>query len=160
MSPTEPRDLSQQRANPSADHDDRGQSPPPRVPDSGAGAWLRDRSLGLFFLTLFLVSWVGQLFVEWRVFADEQRDHGADPRFWSADFWETFWQSTLENWQSEFLQIATFAIAAAYLVYKGSSESPDSSERMEAKLDALLVKQGVDPRTVEGGLPGKYRKTR
>jgi hypothetical protein len=157
MSPTEPRDPSPQGGLPQ--RRPRRQGTVPSADGSGMGTWLRDRSLGLFFLTLFLVSWVSQLFVEWRVFADEQRDHGADPRFWSADFWETFWQSTLENWQSEFLQIATFAIAAAYLVYKGSSESPDSSERMEAKLDALLVEQGVDPRTVEGSLPEKYRKT-
>lgn len=123
-------------------------------------AWVRDRSLGVLFVSLFLVSWVGQLYFEWKVFADEQDAHGASPVFWSADFWETFWQSTLENWQSEFLQLATFAIAAAYLVFKGSSESPDSSERMEQKLNALLERQGIDPEELEAELPPKYRKTR
>jgi hypothetical protein len=127
---------------------------------AGIQAWLRDRSLGVFFLTLFLVSWAGQLFFEWKVFADDQAEHGTAATFWSADFWETFWQSTLENWQSEFLQLATFAIAAAYLVFKGSSESPDSSERMEHKVDALLRAQGVDPADIEADLPLKYRKTR
>jgi hypothetical protein len=29
-----------------------------------------------------------------------------------------FWQATLENWQSEFLQLASFVILSAYLVYK------------------------------------------
>jgi hypothetical protein len=119
--------------------------------------WIRDRSLGIFFLSLFLVSWVGQLVVEWLTFADDQRSHGATAAFWSADFWETFAQSTLENWQSEFLQIATFTIAAGYLVWKGSSESPDSSERMEAKIDALLESAGVDPRAVESELPPKFQ---
>ena len=122
--------------------------------------WIRDRSLGIFFIALFLVAWVGQLFFEWRAFADEQGENGEAARFWSADFWETFWQSTLENWQSEFLQIATFTIAAGYLVWKGSSESPDSSERLEAKLDALLREQGIDPTAVEAELPLKHRRMR
>lgn len=94
------------------------------------------------------------------MYVDEQHEHDSTAVFWSADFWEGFWQSTLENWQSEFLQIATFTIAAGYLVRKGSSESPDSSERMEAKLDALLAKQGLDPKDVERELPPKHRRTR
>jgi hypothetical protein len=122
--------------------------------------WVRDRSLGVLFLTLFVLSWVGQLFFEWQVFVDAQRAHSEEAVFWSADFWEAFWQSTLENWQSEFLQVAAFTIGTAYLVYKGSSESPDSEERLEAKLDALLEQQGVDPKDVEATLPLKYRKTR
>lgn len=121
-------------------------------------AWIRDRSLGIFFISLFLVSWAGQLGFEWRTFVDDQRAHDASATFWSADFWDTFWQSTLENWQSEFLQIATFTIAAGYLVWKGSSESPDSDERMEAKLDALLEHAGLDPTGVEAQLPPKHHR--
>jgi hypothetical protein len=122
--------------------------------------WIRDRSLGLFFVGLFFASWIGQLVFEWLVFVDEQQEHDSEARFWSSDFWESFWQSTLENWQSEFLQIAAFTIAAAYLVLKGSSESPDGDERLEAKLDALLEKQGLDPQAIEDQLPPKFRKHR
>ena len=122
--------------------------------------WIRDRSLGVLFVTLFLVSWIAQLYFEWEVFADEEQSHGENPVFWSADFWQTFWQSTLENWQSEFLQLAAFTIGAAYFVYKGSSESPDGDERLEVKIDALLEHQGLDPQKIEDTLPPKYRKTR
>jgi hypothetical protein len=122
--------------------------------------WIRDRSLGLFFFTVFLVSWLGQLIFEWLNYVDEQREHDSEARFWSSDFWETFWQSTLENWQSEFLQLAAFTIAAAYLVLKGSAESPDADERLEAKLDALLEQQGLDPHEIERQLPAMYRKHR
>jgi hypothetical protein len=125
----------------------------------GLTDWLRDRSLGVFFLSLFFATWLAQLFVEWKVYADEQAEHGASAIFWSANFWETFWQSTLENWQSEFLQVAAFAIAAAYLVFKGSSESPDSDERVEAKIDAIIDHLGLDVRQIESELPAKYRKT-
>jgi hypothetical protein len=85
---------------------------------------------------------------------------GEEAAFWSEPFWVTFWQSTLENWQSEFLQLTAFTVAAAYLVFKGSSESPDGEERLEAKLDALLAQQGLDPKAIEETLPAKYRKTR
>ena len=123
-------------------------------------AWIRDRSLGLFFVSMFLATWIAQLVVEWQVFVDEQRQHDERALFWSADFWETFGQSTLENWQSEFLQLAAFTIAATYLVMKGSSESPDADERIEAKLDALLEKGGLDPVEIEKQLPPKYQRTR
>jgi hypothetical protein len=124
------------------------------------GKWVSGRSLGVFFVSLFLASWVGQLWFEWKVFLNDSREHGANAVFWSADFWETFWQSTLENWQSEFLQIAAFTIATAYLVYKGSSESPDGEERLEAKLDALLEQSGLDPSEIEASLPAKFQRPR
>jgi len=131
-----------------------------RAGRSPSGSWVRDRSLGIFFVTAFLATWLGQLFVEWQTYADEQAEHGGKAVFWSANFWETFGQSTLENWQSEFLQLAAFTIAAAYFVFKGSSESPDSDERVEAKLDAIVEKLGLDPHEIEAGLPQKYQRTR
>ena len=129
-----------------------------KAPASSFSAWVRDRSLGIFFVTLFLLTWVGQLLFEWQVFVDEQREHDSTALFWSADFWEEFWQSTLENWQSEFLQLAAFTIAAAYLVMKGSSESPDSDERTEAKLDAILEKLELDPAEIESQLPASIKR--
>ena len=122
--------------------------------------WLRDRGLGVLFVSIFLVTWAGQLVFEWLDYANDERAHGADPKFWSEGFWASFWQSTLENWQSEFLQLSAFTIACAYLVYKGTSESADGGERAEAKLDALLELQGIDPQEVEQRLPPKFRKTR
>jgi hypothetical protein len=119
--------------------------------------WIRDRSLGLVFASLFLAAWFGQLVIEWFTFADEQQTHGEGAVFFSTEFWAAFWQSTLENWQSEFLQLSAFVIASAYLVYKGSSESPDGDERLEAKLDALLRAQGLDPDKIDDALPKKYQ---
>jgi Domain of unknown function (DUF6766) len=122
--------------------------------------WIRDRSLGVLFVSLFLASWVVQLYFEWRVYVGERRAHDESASFWSMSFWDEFGQSTFENWQSEFLQLAAFTIATAYLVYKGSSESPDSEERLEAKLNALLEERGLDPDAIERTLPPKLQKTR
>jgi hypothetical protein len=120
--------------------------------------WIRDRGLGVCFVSVFVVTWAGQLLFEWLEFADEATAHGRDAVFWSAAFWVTFWQSTLENWQSEFLQLSAFTIACAYLVYKGSSESRDGAERLEAKLDALLEREGIDPSEVERALPATFQR--
>ena len=121
-------------------------------------AWIRDRGLGVLFVSVFLVTWAGQLVFEWLDYVKVAADHGEKAAFWSQGFWATFWQSTLENWQSEFLQLSAFTIACAYLVYKGSSESSDSSERIEAKLDVLLERSGIDAADVERELPSKFQR--
>jgi hypothetical protein len=120
--------------------------------------WIRDRGLGVLFVSVFVVTWIGQLVFEWLEYADDAAEHGRDAVFWSTSFWVVFWQSTLENWQSEFLQLSAFTIACAYLVYKGSSESSDGAERVEAKLDVLLERSGIDPDEVESSLPPKFRR--
>jgi hypothetical protein len=126
--------------------------------EDGMREWLRDRGLGVFFVSVFVVTWIGQLVFEWLEYVHQAADHGQDAVFWSEAFWVVFWQSTLENWQSEFLQLTAFTIACAYLVYKGSSESSDGAERMEAKLNALLEREGIDPGDVERGLPEKFQR--
>ena len=57
--------------------------------------------------------------------------------FWSEGFWVVFWQSTLENWQSEFLQLFSFVVLSALLIHRDSAESKDSDERLEAKVDDI-----------------------
>ena len=64
--------------------------------------WVRGRALGILFASIFLVSWLAQLVVQWINFVDVQRDHGQQAEFWSRGFMADFWQATLENWQSEF----------------------------------------------------------
>jgi Domain of unknown function (DUF6766) len=120
--------------------------------------WLRDRGLGVLFVSVFAVTWIGQLVFEWLEYVHDAADHGEEAVFWSEAFWVVFWQSTLENWQSEFLQLSAFTIACAYLVYKGSSESADGTERIEAKVDFLLERQGIDPQDVESTLPPKFQR--
>jgi hypothetical protein len=107
--------------------------------------WIRDRSLGLFFVSMFLASWIAQLVVEWQVFADVQRAHGHRALFWSADFWETFGQSTLENWQSEFLQLFAFVALSALFIHRGSAESKDADEKIEASLRRIEEHLGTLP---------------
>jgi hypothetical protein len=86
--------------------------------------WLRDNSLSLFFLTIFIAALAGQSVAGWKVFNEEQLEHGAATISWSRYLLTShFGQAVLENWQSEYLQFALFAYATIWLVQRGSNES-------------------------------------
>ena len=105
---------------------------------------LRDRSLGIVLLVIFLVSWALQGWTGWNEFEAEQLEHGQAAAFWgqSGYIW-AFLQATMENWQSEFLQLLTFVVLTSFLIWRGSPESRegqdemmDTLKRIEARLDA------------------------
>jgi uncharacterized membrane protein YhaH (DUF805 family) len=95
----------------------------------------RDYNLSVVLGLLFAVTWIGQLITEWFTFASQQQDHN-QPLQISQFLWE-FWQSTLENWQSEFLQLFSFVALSALFIHKGSAESKDSDEQMQQSLDRI-----------------------
>ena len=101
---------------------------------SGAKLW-RNFGLSIAFCILFLSSWFFQGVVQWQQFTDEQRMHGESVEV--GDFVASFAQSTLENWQSEFLQLFSFVVLSALLIHKGSAESKDSDDRMEQALSRI-----------------------
>lgn len=108
----------------------------------GRSVW-REFGLGLALLILFVASWVGQLIAQWQTFTDEQRAHGEDPAY--GDFAAEFAQATLENWQSEFLQLFSFVVLAALYIHKGSGESKDSDNNIEASLRRIEEHLGTLP---------------
>ena len=85
---------------------------------------LRNNSLSLVLLTLFLLFWIGQSVVGHRQFNADQREHQEAEVAYSAYLGSShFWEATSENWESEFLQIFAFIVLTAVLVQKGSAES-------------------------------------
>ncbi len=91
--------------------------------------------LGIALAALFLVSWAGQGIAEWQVYAAEEWVHGAELDL--GGFLWTFAQSTLENWQSEFLQLLTFVVLARFLVFRGSPQSRDVDDDTTARLERI-----------------------
>ena len=90
----------------------------------GLKLWLYSNSLLIVMLTIWLGSWFAQSLTGWRAYNEEQLDHDGSPLGWvryvgTADFWET----TLQNWQSEFLAVGSMAVLAIYLRQRGSPES-------------------------------------
>ena len=91
--------------------------------------------LCIAFCLLFFITWAAQGVAQWQVFTDEQREHHQPVEV--GDFTAEFSQSTLENWQSEFLQLFSFVVMSALLIHKGSAESKDSDDRMEEALNRI-----------------------
>lgn len=99
--------------------------------------------LSLGFCALFFLTWIGQGIAQWQAYTDQQRDHQEPVEV--GDFTGEFLQSTLENWQSEFLQLFSFTVMAAVLIHKGSAESRDSDDAMQAALKRIEDKLATSP---------------
>jgi hypothetical protein len=117
----------------------------------GRSLW-RDFGLGLSLMILFFVTWVGQGIAQWQVFTDEASAHHESPEI--GDFVSEFLQSTLENWQSEFLQLFSFVVLAALYVHKGSAESKDGDEKLEAAIRRIEQKVDSLPKKAPKGEEG------
>jgi hypothetical protein len=108
---------------------------------SGIRRTWKNFGLSIAFCILFLVTWAAHGVAQWQTFTDEQRAHGQPVEV--GDFTSDFLQSTLENWQSEFLQLFSFVVMSALLIHKGSAESKDSDDRMEEALKRIEDKLGT-----------------
>ncbi len=87
-------------------------------------------------LALWLGSWVGQGVFQWSEYVSTQQEHSATIQV--SQFIAEFMAATLENWQSEWLQLiyqAIFLLGFKHLFFKVDAED---LERIEQKLDRAL----------------------
>jgi hypothetical protein len=85
---------------------------------------LYENSLGLAMLTIFFGTWFAQSLTNWTAYNHEQTEHGEPAVTWVSFLGRAdFWNRTLQNWQSEFLAVATMAAFSIYLRQRGSPES-------------------------------------
>jgi hypothetical protein len=85
---------------------------------------LYENSLLLVMGTIWLGTWFAQSVTGLTTYNSERFDHHLD----SVGWWQyvgtpSFWETTLQNWQSEFLAVGSMAILAVYLRQRGSPES-------------------------------------
>ena len=85
----------------------------------------------LFFFTL-----AGHWAAGWFEFVQEQQAHGQAIEI--APYVVQMARGTLENWQSEFLQLVWQVVGLTYFLYIGSPQSKEEDDRLEDKIDALL----------------------
>jgi hypothetical protein len=97
--------------------------------------------LSIAFCILFFVSWAAHGVAQWQEYTDNQRDHKESVE--AGDFAADFTAATLENWQSEFLQLFSFVVLSALLIHRGSAESKDSDDRIEERLKRIEQKLGT-----------------
>ena len=125
-----------------------------REQNSGRGkpSFAKAYGFGLVTAALFLLSWTGQFFTQLVTVRNENAQHGQT--FEWPDFAAQFFASTFENWQSEFLQLVWQAAGLTLLLFWGSSQSRESDERIEVKIDRLLEERGIDPASISARVNG------
>ena len=105
-----------------------GRHAPPNAPKwARAGGWRRaiySWSLLIVMGAIWIASWLGQSFTGVTEYNAHQRDHDEATISWSEYLVTAeFWEDTLQNWQSEFLAVGSFAVFAVFLRARGSAES-------------------------------------
>jgi hypothetical protein len=91
---------------------------------AGIRRTLYENSLVLVMGTFWLGTWLAQSITGAAQYNAEQLDHHQEPLSWSHYIMSpSFWENTLQNWQSEFLAVGSMAILAVYLRQRGSPES-------------------------------------
>ena len=55
-----------------------------------------------------------------------------------GDYFNMTFRDVMENWQSELLQLMWQVAGLSFLLYVGSPQSKESSERLEEKIDFII----------------------
>lgn len=117
----------------------------------------RNYNLSIVLAGLFLLSWVLQTWTGWHKFAGEQHAHGQAAAIFGPSGYVWSWAAaTMENWQSEFLQLLTFVVLTSFLIHRGSHESKDTDEEFRATLERIerAIAALNARREIPGRLPG------
>lgn len=113
----------------------------------------RNNSLSIVFLTLFLFALIGQVLCGIKQYNQELKEDRQPPVV-MAEYLSSghFFESTFENWESEFLQMGLFVWFTIFLRQKGSSESKsfDGPEPVDRK--PLARRKGAPWPVKKGGL--------
>lgn len=97
--------------------------------------FFKDYSLSIVLFLMFILSWIGQAYYQWQEFTKNQETHQQSAEV--ASFIPEFLSATFENWQSEFLQLLTMVVLTSFLIHKGSEESKDSTDEIQASLKRI-----------------------
>jgi hypothetical protein len=99
----------------------------------------KNNGLSIVIFLLFLLCLAGHSYSGWKVYNDEQREHG-EATVTYGEFLRTseFGETVFENWESEFLQMGFYVILTVFLFQKGSSESkkPDGTNEVDEDPEA------------------------
>jgi hypothetical protein len=99
---------------------------------SSKKGFLRNNSLSLVCFALFAIFVTGQFFTGLRDHNAEQEAH-KQPELSLGEYATSgaFWEALSENWESEYLQMASYVVLTAFLLQKGSAESKDPDRDAE-----------------------------
>jgi hypothetical protein len=111
-------------------------------------AFLRNNSLSIVFLLLFLAALCGQAIAGHAAFNDNADSEG-DPRMSLARYIVSsdFGSAVMENWQSEYLQFTMFILLTVWLLQRGSPESKELDKAGLESDEEQKVGQHADRRS-------------
>lgn len=92
-------------------------------------------------LLLFIFSLSLHWIFGWEAFRNDQLAHHQPIII--SDYLVDMMRDTMENWQSEFLQLIWQVVGLSILWYAGSPASKEGDDRKEEKLDYIIQK--LDP---------------
>ncbi|MDB5099760.1 MAG: hypothetical protein JWM80_4181 [Cyanobacteria bacterium RYN_339] len=99
----------------------------PGKPGGRMPRFFRDNGLTIVAFSLFVVAFAFQALTGWQVYA---HDHPIG--FWPYLRSWHFLEATMENWESEFLQMGVFVVLTGHLFQRGSADSKDPDHPDEA----------------------------
>src|SRR5215212_8656533 len=114
----------------------------------------KNNNLSIVIFTLFLLCLLGHSYAGWKVFNDEQRQHGeAEATYGQFLRSSEFGETVFENWESEFLQMAFYVVLTVFLYQRGSSESKkhDGTDEVDEDPEAYRDDAGVPSPVRRGG---------
>jgi hypothetical protein len=97
-------------------------------------------------LVLFVMSLTLHWLFAWKSYVQEQKEHNQPVEF--TDYLNETLRDTMENWQSEFLQLMWQVAGLSFLFYVGSPTSKEGDDRKEEKMDYII-------RQIAGGDEGE-----
>ena len=119
---------------------------------------LKNNGLSIVMFALFAVFLIAQSMTGWRTYNSDQMEH-SEPTLGYGSYLTTghFAEAVFENWESEFLQMASYVVLTVLLVQKGSPESRPLEGDRERDADPARASGRSDaPGPVRrGGLPLK-----
>ena len=114
--------------------------------------FLRNNGLCICFLALFIAALIGQTIFGFEEHNKELIEEGSIAINLSAYLISGhFIQSTFENWESEFLQMALFVVCTIFLMQKGSSESKDLDKEEEVDREPSPTRKDAPWPVKKGG---------
>jgi hypothetical protein len=108
--------------------------------------FFRENSLSLvLFWMFFFAFFFGLSLAGYRETNEEHEQHGMDRLTYSEYLRSSdFWEATMENWESEFLQMFIYVVLTAFLFQKGSSESKKIDEENPQDRDPRKSRDNPD----------------
>lgn len=116
-------------------------------------SFFRNNGLSIVFFLLFIISIIGQVITGLKQHNNEMLEDGG--KVLSMTEYLTsghFLQSTFENWESEFLQMALFLILSMFLYQKGSAESKDPDKEEDVDKEPNSKKKDAPWPVKKGGI--------